>query len=109
MSYALPMQYASQHASPLRLTAEPHLGQRGWVRVQVDGVGVAGQPEVPSVLYVRHLEGVTDGLHVGRGLARLGPKDCRHARLEQGANCGQGRPKLVFWKIDTRPQVIANI
>lgn len=43
-----------------------HVGlrQRRRVRVQVDRVGVPREPEVPSVLDVRDLQGVTDRLHV---------------------------------------------
>ncbi len=51
------------------LVPPPHLAQRRRVRVQVDGVVVAPQPVVPAGLYVRDLQGVTDGLHVGGGLA----------------------------------------
>ena len=53
---------------------------------EVDGVVVALEAVVPAGLDVRDLHGVADGLHVGRGRARLGPEQGRHARAEKVAD-----------------------
>ena len=45
------------------------------VWIQVDGVVISPDPEVPPGLNVRDLHGVADGLDVGAGGSRLGTKE----------------------------------
>ena len=51
-----------------------HLRDNFWVWIQVDGVVISPDPEVPPGLDVRDLHGVADGLDVGAGGA------CRQRR-----------------------------
>ena len=55
--------------------------------VEVDGVVVALEAEVPARLDVRDLHGVADRLHVRRRRPRLRPEQRRHARPEQVTHC----------------------
>lgn len=55
-------------------TKYSHLGNNFWVWIQVDGVVISPDPEVPPGLDVRDLHGVADGLDVGAGGACRGVK-----------------------------------
>ena len=61
-------------------------GYRLGVRVEVDGVVVALEAEVPARLDVRDLHGVADRLHVRRRRPRLRPEQRRHAGPQQVAH-----------------------
>ena len=61
------------------------------VRVEVDGVVVALEAEVPARLDVRDLHGVADRLHMRRRRPRLRPEQCRHARPQQVAHCEKNK------------------
>ena len=54
--------------------------------VEVDGVVVALEAEVPARLDVRDLHGVADRLHVRRRRPRLRPEQRRHAGPQQVAH-----------------------
>ena len=59
--------------------------------VEVDGVVVALEAEVPARLDVRDLHGVADRLHVRRRRPRLRTEERRHARPEQVAHCEKNK------------------
>lgn len=48
-----------------------------------------GRPEVKPILKMGHRQGLTDGLHVGRGLASLRPKDGGHPVLQERTRYGE--------------------
>ena len=65
------------------------------MRIEVDGVIDALQPEVPPRLDVRDLHGVADGLHVAGRRPRLRPEERRHAGAQQVADCNGGEKRFV--------------
>ena len=71
--------------------------------VEVDGVVVALEAEVPARLDVRDLHGVADRLHVRRRRPRLRTEQRRHAGSQQVAHCEKNKSVALplKWSLPT--------
>lgn len=76
-----------------------------WVQVNVEAVLVVHRRVFPPGLYMRNLQGVTDGLHSADRGAVGGAKDCSHAQPQlitcwgQTETCEHMQKQLQHWEI----------